>query len=514
MATSSLAFAAGPTPKTPVTSSGRQVKPVASPPSKDLARAESLYKNSQFAAAAEIYFKLAYQTAGFTQAERAKFGFAMALRKLGLNQVASFPLVSLVHSSQKIRPVVLVQLAQAAAALNDASALKFALGQTAVENLDRQGQELVLQQLGDIESSAQNYEKAVELYRRVLVLNPQSLEALYSLGLSQTLQGSLEDAEKTFQKLFDLVANRAPNDPQKVQARLALARVAYDQKNFAKAIDQYRAIPKDSRSYRQSLLELSWSLFRSGRFRSALAALQTLHTPFYDNFYDAESLLLRGIILLFICEYEEVEKVFQTFSVHNARIYEQAKQWAAQNPSDDVAYNEVFRGLQILRQIRSGGKPEFTGQLPFPLLRSFFDADPLRSQIGYLRRLEKELTAFNGAFQNSKNKALLDYGRLALKKRHARAEVKIARQMKKSLNQSLEDMVQVASQFDFLHVEALGGLKSVALAGGANTRATVDVQYDRMEYLSAGYRYWPFEGEFWRDEIGNYQFLGVNRCGK
>ena len=43
---------------------------------------------------------------------------------------------------------------------------------------------------------------------------------------------------------------------------------------------------------------------------------------------------------------------------------------------------------------------------------------------------------------------------------------------------------------------------------------TVDQDATRDFYAQNGYRYWPFEGEYWRDEIGSYQYVGVNRCEK
>jgi hypothetical protein len=37
-------------------------------------------------------------------------------------------------------------------------------------------------------------------------------------------------------------------------------------------------------------------------------------------------------------------------------------------------------------------------------------------------------------------------------------------------------------------------------------------QEDRSFYIQNGYEYWPFQGEYWLDEIGNYYYLGKSRC--
>jgi len=40
----------------------------------------------------------------------------------------------------------------------------------------------------------------------------------------------------------------------------------------------------------------------------------------------------------------------------------------------------------------------------------------------------------------------------------------------------------------------------------------VDEKVDRTFYVQNGFEYWPFEGEYWLDEIGNYHYLGKQSC--
>ena len=50
------------------------------------------------------------------------------------------------------------------------------------------------------------------------------------------------------------------------------------------------------------------------------------------------------------------------------------------------------------------------------------------------------------------------------------------------------------------------------LAGSAEE--SVEASASRDYYAQNGYRYWPFQGEYWRDEIGSFQYVGINRCQK
>jgi hypothetical protein len=67
----------------------------------------------------------------------------------------------------------------------------------------------------------------------------------------------------------------------------------------------------------------------------------------------------------------------------------------------------------------------------------------------------------------------------------------------------------------FLRYEMLNGQRmSMKKKVATVDLEKVDSNVSRDFYIQNGYRYWPTEGEYWRDEIGSYQYLGVNACEK
>ena len=106
-------------------------------------------------------------------------------------------------------------------------------------------------------------------------------------------------------------------DKARVDALMGKARIFYQKKNWDEAIEAYRTVPRDSEFWHDTIFESSWAMLRSGRFRSAMSNFQTLHSAFYENFYLPESLLLRSIVYLYICKYDEMDKTLNLFG----RIY-------------------------------------------------------------------------------------------------------------------------------------------------------------------------------------------------
>ena len=50
------------------------------------------------------------------------------------------------------------------------------------------------------------------------------------------------------------------------------------------------------------------------------------------------------------------------------------------------------------------------------------------------------------------------------------------------------------------------------IAGKDLTDLQVDDKQDRSFYVQNGYEYYPFQGEYWLDEVGNYHYLGKQSC--
>ncbi len=77
------------------------------------------------------------------------------------------------------------------------------------------------------------------------------------------------------------------------------------------------------------------------------------------------------------------------------------------------------------------------------------------------------------------------------------------------------DLRDLFEQVGFLRFESTSGRKEVVkkeIQGKGVVRNRVDDESSRNYFIQNGYEYWPFKGEYWLDEIGNYHYLGVQAC--
>jgi len=296
---------------------------------------------------------------------------------------------------------------------------------------------------------------------------------------------------------------------------MALARAHYNAKHWAEAVSFYREIPKDNDVYRQAQIELTWALFRSAQFRSALSVVQSLNTPYYENFYNPEALVLRSLILLFICQTEDLEKSIQLFQKNYLSTLNVLNVWNGSNYSAAENFKEVEQTLTQLKKIQGGNLPTFKGRLPFFVLRSILEEPDIKLKISYLNKIKVEKRNLNVLFQGQT--PFLKFGTKIIDARIKNISNEIGEMIKSQLQEKEAELSEFASQFEFINYELLNLKKEQAkkkVMASADSPVAQQINKDdkREFYIQNGYQYYPFQGEFWRDEIGNFQYVGVNRC--
>jgi tetratricopeptide (TPR) repeat protein len=246
---------------------------------------------------------------------RIKYLFGLALLELNLNQVAAFQFVDVVRSGDVnwTKPA-LEKLLIVTDKMGDETLLNFALQRIQIDQFPAANREMIYYHLAETKHKLGNQEEAISFYRKVSSKSRYYYNALYNMGLAQDELGKTDDALQSFKRLLASRASAKPNDTNKVSAIMAIARTYYQKKDWSKAIEVYSKVPRDHVLWHAALFEKTWAMLRSARFRSTLSNFQSLHSSYYDDAYLPETLLLRAIVYLYICQYDEMEKVLSLFN--------------------------------------------------------------------------------------------------------------------------------------------------------------------------------------------------------
>ncbi|MAQ36783.1 MAG: hypothetical protein CMO21_06070 [Thioclava sp.] len=282
-------------------------------------------------------------------------------------------------------------------------------------------------------------------------------------------------------------------------------------KDWDRAIETYRQVPRDSSFWHDTLFESSWAMMRSGRFRSALSNFQSLHSAYYEGYYLPESLLLRSIVYLYICKFDEVEKVLDLFSKLYKPVYARVDRMLDYKGSPEIYFNLM---VQVMNK-REKGEVSDTSPMPYVVAQKISQEGDFQNSYNYIRKLLEERRIYNAQPASWRAGNIGRYSKKVLETRIKKAKAKAGRQVRYHLLSIKQELVDLFEQEGFIRFEALNSQKEELkkeISGKDLKPKQVDEERARDFYIKNGYQYWPFDGEYWLDEIGNYHYVGTQSC--
>jgi outer membrane protein assembly factor BamD (BamD/ComL family) len=483
-------------------------------PAQDLrSKAFRAFKAKDYVGAVNAFYQISRNAKTLPERQESKFYLGIALAKLNLMQVASFPLVDVVRTGPgKYQKRALNQLAVIAKNIDEKALLQFSVSKLQPGDLTDISKSAFYMNLSEISEFNQRPSEAANWAAKAFEADAKNEEAIYQLGSLALSKPDAESALKYFSILLERYGSKPVTDKKRGLVLMNIARTYYQMKNWPEAVSYYRQIPKDHFYYREAQRELSWALFRSGKFRSALSPLQSLTTPFYVQFYDPEMLLLSGIILVFSCQYDQAQVFADIYDKNYLPALGQLDVWSKSSHSDDDIYAELRNAQDALDRLNKTGNIESKGNLPFFILRTILAEADSQSRIRYMKKLDLEMKILDKNFAGSK---VAEYGRKILRGRDKASKKHLAQLARNHLIRYRNETADINDQFGFLKYEILNGqrLKMRSEMAGEAAPSIADDK-ERSYYAQNGYRFWPMQGEFWRDEIGSYQYVGANLCKK
>lgn len=278
--------------------------------------------------------------------------------------------------------------------------------------------------------------------------------------------------------------------------RLNLARAYYAASNFPRAIEYFARVERSSRQWPEAQFERSWAHFRLQDTNGVLSLLQTHDSPFLEGQYFPEASLLKVYSLFLMCKFPEATKEIDRFkSKYEPKIAE-LRAVEARAPAD------LFAAM-------ASHVEEGESDLPEMISWRFEEEDRFNDSLAAVRSAEDEKKRLMNVAANPFSGWASDEveARRALlvdtegKRIQARAK-----RMADELAQMMDD-VEI-SKLDMMDFERR--LFQAASAKGEMLDKRDTVQ--RTKRVRDNERYWPWEGEYWADEVGYYRIQSKPDC--
>lgn len=478
--------------------------------------AMSLVKSKEYLPAATALFQLSRRSELREQKGDIYLALGKVLLELKMPQVAAWQLVNIIKMNDTKNYKKAVELLLVAAdILGDKTILNYAISRIKVADFPEEHRDMLFFRLGEVKLEAKDYKGGIKDFERVAEGNKYYEKALYNIAMSYAYMDEVDSAIEKFKNLVAIRAKSGVNDQWRVAGIMGLARTYYQKKDWSKSLHYYRLIPRDNELWHEALFESSWAELRGAKFRSTLGSFQSLHSDYYTDFYIPESLILRAILYLYICKYDEIQKVLGLYESTYGEVLSSITKFL-KTKSDPIAfYQELEKGLKIKRSLIRG-KSYQEGVLPYNVTKYLIQRGNVSNNLDYLRNLYEEKKRIGGINYSFSRSSLGRYANQVIQKRIQNTKSLIGVRAKGHMLLMKAELKDLNEQVGFLKYELINlekeKIKSKIASAAKKEDDQIDQAFDRDYYVKNGYEYYPFRGEFWLDEIGNFFYLGKTSC--
>lgn len=323
--------------------------------------------------------------------------------------------------------------------------------------------------------------------------NPDFGKAMSLKGIALAQQGKYNDAMAAL-----LVAQATvQDDPEMLDIiHLNLARTYFAAENFPKSIEFYAKVSRESHWWPHAQFERAWAHFRIDDMNGALGLLHNHTSPFYDGWYFPEAELLRTYSLFLICKFPEASKQIEDFQTTWTPVRDDLD-----NLVGPMSNQDVFEDARAFVRDEDHKLPELVYRDLQQDERFLTTIDAVDLAGKELDRLQGEKAgwsqvAFNLVRERRKDLVLTEGARLR-DGVTARTD---------ELTGMLND-TEIA-KLDMLKLET----RLYEQASQVGEMADIERKAMRRERVRKGYVAWPYEGEYWADEVGYYKVNAKPEC--
>jgi hypothetical protein len=349
--------------------------------------------------------------------------------------------------------------------------------------------ELALQYLGKVEKGADDYPEALYLKGATHLSLDNKPEALRDF--ERSIRAGERDEESN-QEILEL-------------AYMALARVFYEVGAYDVALFYYQKLPRDSSRYAQALFETAWTYTIKNDFKRALGTFHTLHSPYYDQWYFPDLYVLEATVYLNLCQFDYSKQALAELQQKYLDKRPRLKKFLQET-------NQPKNYWKTLTKAYDEDGETDSEKLPDRFVNAVLDDIAFYNIYKKIRALRRERQALQTNID-----ALGDFGQEVLDRVNRQLDTKIreggilVRDKLKEIDKELQKWETKATQISF----------DIDSAEKEQLERRLQTQQKQRNRKQAGttllivaddWQPWPFEGEYWFDEVGNYRSKQSSRC--
>ncbi len=282
-----------------------------------------------------------------------------------------------------------------------------------------------------------------------------------------------------------------------------------DQTRPSAAVKYWNKVDVSSEYWLDALFEESWAYFMAGDYSHALGNIHTIESPYFPASYYPEADILKAVIYFANCQYDDATIIVAKFRAKYDPIKAELTKILDRFKAGSNQDEEFYKFLKDVQDQKANLSPKVK-----PIVENALSDRQLLRNLQYVQALDAENKRFNkspSSFQNSKaadlvKDSLHDARELAVRNAGELARGRYQRNLD-DLNEKIRDGQKIMIDITAAQRNQLDAAMQGARVSQEESKANI-VKPDEEHVL------WPFNGEYWRDELGFYRQSIASKCGR
>jgi tetratricopeptide (TPR) repeat protein len=369
------------------------------------------------------------------------------------------------------------------------------------------------------------FEQAIKLFKQIDKSSEYYVRAKFFEGITHIRRRRARPAIASFRAIVegineDEVEGVDDEDRMWNLAWISLARVYYTAANqtnpktgernvdgrlLGQAVEAWNQVEQSSEYWLDAMFESSWAFFLADEYSRALGNVHTLYSPYFQDAYYPEALVLKAVTFFVNCQIKNAAAMVRKFHSKYDPVQEELEQVLSQ-------FEDNTEFFEFLKRVRAG-EANLSPRIRGIVTSALSDRTVLRhlEYVSVLKSEEKRLDQAPAEFKNSSLGARIRQD-IAVAKSFAVDETgELVRGRYDRLLRELQDLM---NQIDTVDLE-IATYKRGELSRKAQDQMTAAARSGGGEVeVDEEHQLWPFNGEYWRDELGFYRQQVTNKCGR
>lgn len=382
--------------------------------------------------------------------------------------------------------------------------------------------------LGRYKYRNRQFEEAIRLFNKVDEESQYFVHAQFFAGTSYVQLRKSVPAVQAFQRIDAAIDDgvEGVEDEGRIRdlAYLSMARTYYsasiqldpetnapsiDDRRLSAAVKHWNQIDESSEYWLDALFEESWAYFMAGQYPKALGNIHTIQSPYFPGAFYPEAEILKAVIYFANCNYEAATTVVARFNKRFVPIQEELQKVLARFKGEQQT-EPFFKFLLSVRDGTADLPPSISG-----IVKSSMSDRQLLRGIEYVRVLDEEMARFQQTPAKFKTAGLGNQVQEVLKIARDLAVEDAGNLARSRYQRNLEELDEHLRNGEKILIDITAAQRNLLdQAIAANQVSQQESKIFGIVKPDEEHMLWPFDGEYWRDELGFYRQVVESACGR